>query len=161
MTSRGCRRHAGQTGGAPPVRTPTLPAYRWPPPCRRPGLGDQARVVECQDSGEFALRARLHPPSPTCATMSSSSQPNSVAVHRNAARSICRSPGKRVFRVDGVTGAHRCGSRQSHTTPRAHRCSSSCPNTRVGTSGNSTCSSPRARPQRCHRRIRLPHPPFH
>eukprot|EP00965_Chrysotila_dentata_P059683 1979877-Pleurochrysis_carterae.AAC.1 len=67
-------------------------------------------------------------------------RPSSAAVRRNAARSICRSPGKRVLRVDGVAGTHRCGSRQFHTTPCTHRCSSSCPNTRVGTSGTSTCS---------------------
>eukprot|EP00965_Chrysotila_dentata_P055690 1847261-Pleurochrysis_carterae.AAC.1 len=98
--------------------------------------------MECQDRGEFALRARLHPPSPACATMFSSSQPSSAAVRRNATRSICRSPGKRVFRVEGITGTHRRGSRQSHTTPCAHRCSSSCPITRVRTSGTSTCSPP-------------------
>eukprot|EP00965_Chrysotila_dentata_P089930 2968412-Pleurochrysis_carterae.AAC.1 len=38
------------------------------------------------------------PPSPTCATMSASSQPSCAAAARRAARSICRGPSKVVAR---------------------------------------------------------------
>eukprot|EP00965_Chrysotila_dentata_P157176 5192699-Pleurochrysis_carterae.AAC.1 len=72
--------------------------------------------------------------------MSRSGHASSSAAARNAPRSSCLSPAKRVSRVERWTGRQSAGSAQSQTIPCAHFGISFCVIVTVGTLG--TCASP-------------------